>query len=46
MKGNKHAQKRVYKKQWHGSKAWAEAVVARTAAHQPKKEKKDGQMKW
>jgi hypothetical protein len=41
MKGDKHSQKRIYKKSWIGSKAWRLARAAKKRAHQPKKEKKD-----
>ncbi len=40
-KGNKHSQKRIYKKRWRGSKAQKEAEAAKKAYHQPTKEKKD-----
>lgn len=40
-KGNKHAQKRIYKKRWRGSKAQRNAEAAKKAYHQPKLEKKD-----
>lgn len=46
MKGNKHSQKRVYKKNWIGSKFWVEAQKAKKQAHQAKSEKKDGRMKY
>ena len=45
-KGNKHSQKRVYKKNWVGSKFWHEAWEAKKKAHQGKKEKKDARMKY
>ena len=35
-KGNKHAQKRVYKKNWIGSKAQREAARAKELQHKKK----------
>ena len=45
-KGNKHSQKRVYKKNWVGSKWWIEAQEARKTAHRRKAEKKDRRMRY
>ncbi len=35
-KGNKHASKRVYKKNWKGSKNWREAQKAKKQYHRKK----------
>jgi hypothetical protein len=35
-KGNKHSQKRIYKKNWKGSKAWRLAKEAKEANHKKK----------
>ena len=39
-KGNKHAQKRVYKKNWIGSKYWREAMKAKKDYHRKKEKTK------
>tara|TARA_Y100000034_G_C6896119_1_gene413182 strand:+ start:2543 stop:2674 length:132 start_codon:yes stop_codon:yes gene_type:complete len=36
-KGNKHSQKRIYKKNWKGSKFWREAQEAKKRYHAKKK---------